>query len=247
MRTPSLACAFFAAVAFSPALVSGAPFPTPGSYSSDVFAVSKPGSEDTTMDHAHPRIGIKEIRDASPDHQPQTWLERKIGPRLFEDAVGTPGGNAYSGAGGLTNDLVDLSGGPSAAASDADLDRYLGKRTTDDGTLGGNAYTGNSGDVDGGDVVNQGNNFGMPTLMNMNSNNAGAGGGSLSGCANGGRGNTDRGAGGNAYSGSSGNAQGGSVWNSGGVMNVDSNNAGGAGTSQTGCATGGDVSDNGAA
>ena len=57
--------------------------------------------------------------------------------------------------------------------------------------------------------------------MNMNSNNAGGGGGSLSGCANGGHGN-DRGAGGNGYSGTPGSAQGGSVWNSGSVMNVDS-------------------------
>ena len=69
MRTPSLACALFAAATFSPALVSGAPFPIPGSYSSDVFAVSKPGSsapsQGTMMDHAHPRIGIKEIRDDS--------------------------------------------------------------------------------------------------------------------------------------------------------------------------------------
>lgn len=125
--------------------------------------------------------------------------------------------------------------------------------------MGGNAYTGNSGDVNGGDVVNQGDNYGMPTLMNMNSNNAGTGGNSIAGCANGGHGN-GRGSGGNAYSGSSGNAQGGNVWNSGGVMNIDSSesscwsgcavadhlvdNAGGAGLSQTGCATGGDVSDN---
>lgn len=62
----------------------------------------------------------------------------------------------------------------------------------------------------------------MPTIMNMNSNNAGNGGGSQSGCASGGHGNDGRGAGGNAYSGSSGNAIGGSVYNSGAVMNMDS-------------------------
>ncbi|CDO72397.1 hypothetical protein BN946_scf184977.g96 [Trametes cinnabarina] len=207
MRTPSLACALFAAAALSPALVSGAPFPTPGSYSSEVFAVSKAGSnapaDDSAapIEHTRPRIGIKEIREALPDHQPQGWFDRNEASR-----------SAFF------------------------------KRTTDDGTLGGNAYTGNSGDVNGGDVVNEGDNFGMPTLMNMNSNNAGAGGGSLSGCAGGGYGGS-RGAGGNAYSGSSGNAEGGEVFNSGGVMNVDSNNAGSAGTSQTGCATGGDVPD----
>ncbi len=133
------------------------------------------------------------------------------------------------------------------------------KRTDDNSTLGGNAYTGNSGDVDGGDVVNQGDNYGMPTMLNMNSNNAGSGGNSVAGCANGGHGN-GRGSGGNAYSGSSGNAQGGSVFNSGAIMNIDSSafyliygldvlitvstdNAGGAGLSQTGCANGGDVSD----
>ncbi|KAI8995467.1 hypothetical protein BD414DRAFT_410190 [Trametes punicea] len=238
MRTPSLACALFAAAALSPALVSGAPFPVPGSYSSEVFAVSKPGSsgpsEDssTPMNQARPRIGIKEIRDALPDHQSHGWLDRKSlwGRALDAD---TKGGNAYSGASG------DVSGG--SITNDGDGTDFF-KRTTDDGTLGGNAYTGNSGDVNGGDVVNQGNNFGMPTLMNMNSNNAGTGGGSISGCSSGGHG-SGRGAGGNAYSGSSGNAEGGNVWNSGGVMNIDSNNAGSAGLSQTGCATGGDVSD----
>ncbi len=132
------------------------------------------------------------------------------------------------------------------------------KRADNASTLGGNAVTGNSGDVDGGNVVNDSNNFGMPTLMNMNSNNAGIGGGSESGCANGGHGDPLRGPGGNSVSGTAGKAEGGSVWNSGGMMNVDSSeycpplhgdmtltaadNAGAAGLSKTGCATGGDVS-----
>ncbi|KAI0639230.1 hypothetical protein C8Q77DRAFT_1152223 [Trametes polyzona] len=239
MRTPSLACAFLAAATIGPALVSSAPLPDSGSYSSDVFTVSHPNAQpaaaqDTYTGHTRPRIGIKEIRDALPDHQPQAWIDRTIAPRTFSKKAldaDTVGGNAYSGA------TKDVSGGS--------VTNNAKKRTTDEGTLGGNAYSGDSGDVDGGDVVNQGNNFGMPTLMNMNSNNAGGGGGSTSGCAAGGRGNEDRGAGGNAHSGNSGNAEGGSVWNSGGVMNVDSNNAGSAGTSQTGCATGGDVSDQG--
>lgn len=77
MRTPSLVCALFATVT----VVSGAPFPASGSYSSDVFTVSKPNSpsqpgQDPTVGHAHPRIGIKEIRDALPDHQPQAWTGR---------------------------------------------------------------------------------------------------------------------------------------------------------------------------
>ncbi|KAI0361812.1 hypothetical protein OH77DRAFT_466262 [Trametes cingulata] len=236
MRTPSLACAIFATAVLSPALVSGAPFPAPGSYNSDVFAVSspaaRPSADDSAVGHGHPRIGIKEIREALPDHQPQMWTDHTSVWRRALDAD-TVGGNAYSGA------TSDVSGG--SVTNDASQFDFV-KRSTDDGTLGGNAYTGNSGDVDGGDVVNEGDNFGMPTLMNMNSNNAGAGGDTQSGCANGGHGN-DRGSGGNAYSGSSGNAKGGEVYNSGGVMNIDSNNAGGAGTSRTGCATGGGVSD----
>ncbi|KAL1952145.1 hypothetical protein VTO73DRAFT_1294 [Trametes versicolor] len=233
MRTPSLVCALFATVT----VVSGAPFPASGSYSSDVFTVSKPNSpsqpgQDHTVGHAHPRIGIKEIRDALPDHQPQAWTGRTIAPRALD--AHTIGGNAYSGT------THDVSGG--SVTNDAKSFEVI-KRTDDDGTLGGNAYTGSSGDVNGGDVVNQGSNFGMPTIMNMNSNNAGNGGGSQSGCASGGHGNDGRGAGGNAYSGSSGNAIGGSVYNSGAVMNMDSNNGGNAGQSGSGCATGGDVSD----
>ena len=54
--------------------------------------------------------------------------------------------------------------------------------------------------------------------MNINSNNAGGGGGSRTGCAGAGKGAT----GGNASSGNSGTAQGGDVRGSGGMMNVDS-------------------------
>ena len=97
--------------------------------------------------------------------------------------------------------------------------RRLTKRTNDTGTLGGNAHTGNSGAVDGGDIVNAADNFGTPTLLNIHSNNGGAGGGSLSGCATGGVGDAARGAGGNAGSGTAGSAHGGSVWNSGAVAN----------------------------
>ena len=91
----------------------------------------------------------------------------------------------------------------------------------DEDTLAGNAHTGNSGDVNGGDVVNMADNFGMPTLMDVNSNNAGTGGGSVGGCAIGGHSNS-KGLGGNAYSGTPGQAMGGNVWNSGGIMNIDS-------------------------
>lgn len=91
------------------------------------------------------------------------------------------------------------------------------KRLDDTQTTGGNAHTGTAGAVDGGSV-DSGDNGGMPTIMNLNSNNAGSGGGSDTGCAAGGKGAT----GGNASSGDSGTATGGKVRGSGGMMNVDS-------------------------
>lgn len=114
------------------------------------------------------------------------------------------------------------------------------RRTDDADTLGGNAYTGNSGDVNGGSIANIANNEGMPTIMNVDSNNAGLGGTSMSGCATGGY--TDKSsAAGNAYSGTAGDAKGGTVSDVGGMVNYGSNNAGDAGSSITGCATGGNV------
>lgn len=101
--------------------------------------------------------------------------------------------------------------------------------------MGGNAYTGSTGDVSGGSIENIASNDGMPTLMNINSNNAGAGGTSESGCSAGGYSSdashgtngdsgsdASNGAGGNAYSGSTGDAEGGSVNNVGGMVNMDS-------------------------
>ncbi|RPD63120.1 hypothetical protein L227DRAFT_609021 [Lentinus tigrinus ALCF2SS1-6] len=222
MRIPTLT--IVSAAVLSTALVNASPLPQPGSYNSNVYAVSSPGSAPNSASsspspHLHPVIGTKVAREPSPDHSPSIFTVSKLGPReLLKRALDafTAGGNVDNG------EFV--------------------KRTTDDETLGGNAYTGNSGPVDGGSIVNQGNNFGTPTLMNMNSNNAGDGGESTAGCAIGGHGN-DRGPGGNAHSGDPGSAVGGSVWNSGAVMNIDSNNAGKAGESRTGCATGGDVSD----
>jgi len=145
----------------------------------------------------------------------------------------TAGGNAYSGSAG------DVSGGSTGGIRHGGLGAF-DRRTDDADTMGGNAYTGNSGDVSGGSIENIASSDGMPTLMNINSNNAGLGGASASGCATGGYTNQN-GAGGNAYSGSAGNAEGGSVNNVGGMINMDSNNAGAAGTSSTGCATGGNV------
>jgi hypothetical protein len=91
------------------------------------------------------------------------------------------------------------------------------KRLDDNQTTGGNAHTGTSGAVDGGSV-DSGDNGGMPTIMNVDSNNAGTGGESTTGCAAGGKGAT----GGNASSGDSGNATGGRVRGSGGMINMDS-------------------------
>ncbi|KIP12634.1 hypothetical protein PHLGIDRAFT_124141 [Phlebiopsis gigantea 11061_1 CR5-6] len=113
-------------------------------------------------------------------------------------------------------------------------DILLSKRLDDGQTTGGNAHTGTAGAVDGGSV-DSGDNGGMPTVMNLNSNNAGSGGGSSTGCAAGGKGAS----GGNASSGDSGTATGGRVKGSGGMMNVDSNNAGDAGKSSSGCAEAG--------
>ncbi len=89
------------------------------------------------------------------------------------------------------------------------------KRLDDGQTAGGNAHSGTSGAVDGGNV-DSGDNGGMPTLMNVNSNNAGSGGGSSTGCASGGKGAE----GGNASSGNSGTAYGGEVQDSCGMMNI---------------------------
>lgn len=173
----------------------------------------------------------------------------RLGPRdVSERALDadTAGGNAYSGSAG------DVSGGSTGSHSHFGSTHF--PRTDDADTMGGNAYTGSTGDVSGGSIENIASNDGMPTLMNINSNNAGAGGTSESGCSAGGYSSdashgtngdsgsdASNGAGGNAYSGSTGGAEGGSVNNVGGMVNMDSNNAGAAGTSASGCATGGNV------
>lgn len=98
------------------------------------------------------------------------------------------------------------------------------KRVDDGTTQGGNAHTGNSGNVFGGSVHNTDttNNQNMPVLMNMNSNNAGRGGKSKAGCAASGKSST-KGIGGNASSGDSGEAYGGDVDGPpSGMVNVNS-------------------------
>ncbi|OBZ78763.1 hypothetical protein A0H81_00593 [Grifola frondosa] len=218
MRTPALTCTIFVVAVLSPNLTSAAPFANPGSFNSDVFAISSPQESPSSRAFNGPV-------------QP-----RKIGPRgLWKRTRNqdTAGGNAGSSS--------DVSGG-----SIQNIPSVFMKRVDNDKTLGGNANTGSSGDVNGGSVYNtvpegQSSNNGMPVLFNWNSNNAGQGGGSTSGCAKGGHGSD--GAGGNADSGNSGNAEGGGVYNYGGMVNMDSNNAGKAGTTESGCATGGSVAD----
>ncbi|KAK7694463.1 hypothetical protein QCA50_001649 [Cerrena zonata] len=112
------------------------------------------------------------------------------------------------------------------------------KRASDDQTAGGNAYTGNSGNVSSGDI----DNIAGPdsTITNASGNNVGAAGQSVTGNGRGGEGK-GRGPGGNAYTGSSGDANGGSIHNDAGtVQNMqDANNAGDGGLSESGVATGG--------
>ncbi|GBE78179.1 hypothetical protein BKA93DRAFT_303091 [Sparassis latifolia] len=250
MRTPVVACAVFAATAFCPWHVLAAPVSSTGVFDPSHYHTTAGGS----MIHNNPRELMLETRAPHKNkHGKKTAMEprddvassilerkiepRKISPRLSSRALDkdTAGGNAYSGSAG------DASGGSAGRDTlGVDYTYTREKRTTDADTLGGNAYTGSTGDASGGGVSNVSNDAGMPTIMNVNSNNAGLGGTSASGCSSGGLGNNN-GAGGNAYSGSSGNAEGGSVSNVGGMFNMDSNNGGAAGYSESGCATGGNT------
>ncbi|OCH96628.1 hypothetical protein OBBRIDRAFT_14517 [Obba rivulosa] len=216
MRTPALACAVFA-VALSPGLAAAAPLPGGGTYNADISSPShaQAHSPSTESFLAGNPLNVRGII------KPRRSVVGLFEPRALD--MYTSGGNAYTG---------------STSSVDGGSIDNLEKRLNDADTLGGNAYTGDSGNVDGGSVINEAINYGMPTILNMNSNNAGGGGFSGSGCSAGGFGDHN-GGGGNGYSGSSGNARGGDVENVGGMMNVNSNNAGTAGTSMTGCAVGG--------
>ncbi|EKM59743.1 uncharacterized protein PHACADRAFT_25829 [Phanerochaete carnosa HHB-10118-sp] len=105
---------------------------------------------------------------------------------------------------------------------------------------GGNARSGNSGDVSGGDVINEGDGDG--TITNDDSSTGGVGGTTSSGNAIGGAG-YGFGNGGDAETGNAGDAFGGSVVNSGGnVDNTGGGSTGGTGgTSTSGTAVGGDA------
>ncbi|TFY59441.1 hypothetical protein EVJ58_g5770 [Rhodofomes roseus] len=252
MRTPALAFAVF--TVFSPVAMS-APLSTEGApnvrlteFTQHLSRGVQSVAQNVVLNKGQPIVTGGTLAPASAVHSRDVVRRPVVGtvvsgwpkvsnppPQLSDRALDkdTAGGNAYSGSAG------DVSGGSEENTRHSDLSSFY-RRTDDADTMGGNAYTGNSGDVSGGSITNIANNDGMPTLMNIDSNNAGLGGTSASGCAAGGY--TDQnGAGGNAYSGSAGNAEGGSVNNVGGMVNMGSNNAGAAGTSSTGCATGGNV------
>ncbi|TCD67526.1 hypothetical protein EIP91_012280 [Steccherinum ochraceum] len=116
--------------------------------------------------------------------------------------------------------------------------RKLYRRARDSQTAGGNARTGNTGDVDSGNI----NNIAGPdnTITNAGGNNVPPAGDTISGDAVGGRGR-NLGPGGNAVTGDTGTANGGYVNNEAGIVNNTGpgNNAGDGGVSRSGEATGG--------
>ncbi|KAH9937433.1 uncharacterized protein B0H18DRAFT_950292 [Fomitopsis serialis] len=178
------------------------------------------------------------------------------------------GGNAYSGAVGPSEggDVVsasdhgidntaanaggvggfdesgDAQGGDAAGniVDGVNTENYTRrKRAQDSGTAGGNAYTGASSDVDGGNVINHSDEEGE--TFNDAAQTGGDAGETYSGEANGGEGD-GFGPGGNAYSGATGSAVGGTVVNDGGfVENEDTVTGGEGGESESGDAEGGDA------
>ncbi|THH31986.1 hypothetical protein EUX98_g2198 [Antrodiella citrinella] len=133
---------------------------------------------------------------------------------------------------------TSVSGKPEKAADGSSTATAYKKRALDRYTAGGNAKSGDTGDVDSGNI----NNIAGPdnTITNMGGNNVPQAGDTISGDATGGAGR-GLGPGGNAETGDTGTANGGFVNNSAGVVNNvgPGNNAGDGGVSQTGEATGG--------
>ncbi|THH32332.1 hypothetical protein EUX98_g1866 [Antrodiella citrinella] len=174
-----------------------------------------------------------------------------------------PGGNAYSGPSGpsnggfVFNEGGDITNTASNAAPNGGVSdsgpaiggnangsgfqrRSLRQRAYNDYTAGGNAVSGNSGSVDGGNVINEAGPD--DDITNTGGNAAGDAGPSFSGEAVGGNG-LGRGPGGNAYSGYTGSTRGGDVINEAGtVENTAGANTGGAGNMNiSGDAIGGDA------
>ncbi|KAF7789883.1 hypothetical protein EIP86_000831 [Pleurotus ostreatoroseus] len=237
MRSPAIVFSLFAVSALSPSLVYGSP--VPNGLSQHV----NPGASDhhrTSSGVAARGLGFLGEVFARSESTPTVRTAPTSKPKVASIANIPVGKREFWKRATTKNSAHDLQLASVADISGTKQEVSHRKRLDDSQTTGGNAHTGKAGAVDGGSV-DSGDNGGMPTLMNINSNNAGTGGGSTTGCAASGKGAT----GGNASSGDSGTATGGDVRGTGGMMNVDSNNAGSAGESSTGCATGGNSADAG--
>ena len=73
MRTPALV--FVAVVALTPVLVGCAPFPGPGTYSSDID--TEMNAEYMPASRIHPIVGTKQVREPQPDHSPSLYRYAK--------------------------------------------------------------------------------------------------------------------------------------------------------------------------
>jgi len=127
---------------------------------------------------------------------------------------------------------------PSIGAADGTSSGHA-KRASDFDTAGGNAYTGDTGNVSSGHVLNEAGQDN--TITNTGGNSVPMAGNSISGNATGGEGD-GIGPGGNAYTGNTGNADGGYIENEAGMVNnmgMGGNNGGQGGTSMSGAANGG--------
>ncbi|CCM01640.1 uncharacterized protein FIBRA_03701 [Fibroporia radiculosa] len=154
-----------------------------------------------------------------------------------DDGIDNEGDN-LGGAGGF-DESGDSVGGDAHGFTIDNVRPNVHRRAGDQGTAGGNAYTGASGNVDGGDIINHSN--ADDTTTNEGTITGGAAGDTYSGDADGGNGN-GYGPGGNAYTGSTGSAKGGSVYNFGGTIdNEDTVTGGAGGESESGDAVGGDA------
>ncbi|KAH9835804.1 uncharacterized protein C8Q71DRAFT_724389 [Rhodofomes roseus] len=171
-----------------------------------------------------------------------------VGPSEGGDVVsasdhGIDNTAANAGGAGGFDESGDANGGDAAGniVDGVDTSDYTvrRKRGQDSGTAGGNAYSGASSNVDGGNVINHSEDEGE--TFNDAAQTGGDAGETYSGDANGGEGD-GFGPGGNAYSGATGSAVGGSVINSGGfVENEDTVTGGDGGESESGDAEGGDA------
>ncbi|KAI0828362.1 hypothetical protein BC628DRAFT_116000 [Trametes gibbosa] len=232
MRSPVIAFSLLAA-AVSPALVSGAPtspqlenaIAHPENAAHVVHGIRSFSAITGEIEHA---VGGSPAAAAAPPAHSDDPVHRTQAMRLAK-------AQAESGQGPIKAAAM-----PAAATPKV-------KRAGDQGTAGGNAYSGAASDSSGGDVENDASGG---TLTNADgSNPAGGAGSSFSGFSKGGNGN-GHGPGGNAYTGATGASRGGNVYNTVegdpaageedvAMDNTTANNAGGGGFSESGTAEGG--------